>query len=95
MGTTLNTAVAMRGYVMADRATWLNFGNKSNMAILLEGDPSLFNQYAFLPVSQERHPHVKREAVQRLEDWLISERGQKSIGDFRLGNVQLFFPNAK
>lgn len=95
MGTTLNTAVAMRGYVMADRATWLNFGNKSNMVILLEGDPSLFNQYAFLPVSQERHPHVKREAVQRLEDWLISERGQKSIGDFRLGNVQLFFPNAK
>ena len=95
MGATLNTAVAMGGYVLADRASWLNFGNKSNMSILLEGDPALFNQYAFLPVSEVRHPHVKREAVQRLENWLVGSLGQKAIQEYRLGGVQLFFPNAK
>ena len=95
MGATLNTAVAMGGYVLADRASWINFGNKHNMSILLEGDPAFFNQYAFLPVSQERHPHVKREAVQRLEDWLVGSHGQKAIQDYRLDGVQLFFPNAQ
>ena len=95
MGATLNTAVAMGGYVLADRASWINFGNKHNMSILLEGDPAFFNQYTFLPVSQERHPHVKREAVQRLEDWLVGLHGQKAIQEYRLDGVQLFFPNAK
>jgi tungstate transport system substrate-binding protein len=95
MGATLNTAVAMGGYVLADRASWLNFGNKSNMSILLEGDPALFNQYAFLPVSEARHPHVKREVVQRLENWLVGSLGQNAIQEYRLGGVQLFFPNAK
>jgi tungstate transport system substrate-binding protein len=55
----------------------------------------LFNQYAFLPVSEARHPHVKREVVQRLENWLVGSLGQNAIQEYRLGGVQLFFPNAK
>ena len=50
MGATLNTAAGMNGYILADRASWLKFANKGELKILLEGDPSLFNQYSYLPV---------------------------------------------
>lgn len=94
MGATLNTAAGMGGYVLADRASWLNFGNKTGMALLFAGDPVLFNQYAFLPVNPERHPHVNTAAVEALEAWLTSERGQALIGAYEIGGQKLFFPNA-
>ncbi|MEL7048434.1 MAG: substrate-binding domain-containing protein, partial [Pseudomonadota bacterium] len=43
MGATLNVAVGMGAYVMTDRATWISFKNKSDFAILVEGDDALFN----------------------------------------------------
>ena len=59
MGATLNIASAMNAYVMSDRATWLKFGNKGDLEILLEGDSRLFNQYGIILVNPEKHPHVK------------------------------------
>jgi tungstate transport system substrate-binding protein len=94
MGATLNTAAGMGGYVLADRASWLNFGNKTGMALLFAGDPVLFNQYAYLPVNPERHPHVNTAAVQALEGWLTSEKGQALIGAYEIAGEKLFFPNA-
>ena len=46
MGASLNSASAMDGYIMSDRASWLNFGNKGNLKLLFAGDSKLFNQYA-------------------------------------------------
>lgn len=94
MGTTLNVAAGMNAYVLTDRASWLNFANKRELTVLFEGDPSLFNQYAYLPVNPERHPHVKADAAARLEGWLTSEKGQRMIGDYRIGEQRLFVPNA-
>ncbi|MGB0797826.1 MAG: substrate-binding domain-containing protein [Planktomarina sp.] len=94
MGATLNTAVGLGAYVMTDRASWLNFGNKADFEILFSDDPLLFNQYAYLPVSRVRHPHVNSHAVQVVENWLIGPIGQAAIGDYRLNGQQLFFPNA-
>ena len=94
MGATLNTAAAMGAYTLSDRASWLNFGNRSEMAITFEGDPALFNQYAFLPVNPDRHPHVAAAAAQTLERWLTSERGQALIGDYQIDGQTLFKANA-
>jgi tungstate transport system substrate-binding protein len=44
MGPTLNIAAAMGGYTMSDRGTRLNFENRQNLTILVEGDRRLFNQ---------------------------------------------------
>jgi len=63
MGASLNTAVGLDAYILTDRASWLNFNNKGGLAVVYQGDPALFNQYGFLPISAERHPHVKAEAV--------------------------------
>ncbi len=95
MGATLNTAISMQGYTMTDRATWVSFGNKQNHTIVFEGDPPLNNQYSVIAVNHQIHPHVKVDLVQTFIEWLLSERGQALIGDYRVNNQQLFFPNAK
>ena len=51
MGAALNIASELSAYVISDRASWLNFGRKGDLMILFEGDPQLFNQYSYLPVS--------------------------------------------
>jgi tungstate transport system substrate-binding protein len=94
MGPTLNTAAGLGAYALTDRATWLAFANKQDLAILAQGDKRLFNQYAAILVNPERHPHVKAEWAQAFIDWLISPDGQRAIADYRIGGQQLFFPNA-
>ena len=94
MGPTLNTAAGMNAYALTDRGTWLSFKNRIDLAILVEGDQRLFNQYGVILVHPARHPHVKKEMGQAFIDWLISPEGQKAIGDYKIGGEQLFFPNA-
>jgi tungstate transport system substrate-binding protein len=95
MGPTLNTAVAMDGYTLADRGTWLSFRNRGGLAILVEGDDKLFNQYGVMLVNPAKHPHVKRVMGQKFIDWLVSPPGQQAIAGYRIEGQQLFFPNAR
>jgi tungstate transport system substrate-binding protein len=94
MGPALNTAAAMNAYLLADRATWLAFRNRGELAILVEGDRRLFNPYGVMLVSPDRHPAVKKDLGQAFIDWLVSPEGQKTIADYRINGEQLFFPNA-
>ncbi|MEL7091117.1 MAG: substrate-binding domain-containing protein [Pseudomonadota bacterium] len=94
MGAALNTASGLGGYILSDRASWLNFRNKGGLALLFDGDPMLFNQYAFLPVNAERHAHVNADAVARLEAWLTSEAARVVINGYRVDGEQLFTFNA-
>jgi len=94
MGAALNTAGASEGYVLSDRGTWISFKNKGDLAILVEGDKRLFNQYGVMLVNPEKHPNVKKELGQKFVDWLISPEGQKAIADYKIDGQQLFFPNA-
>lgn len=95
MGATLNAAVGMGAYTLADRATWLAFRNKGNFRILVTGDPALFNQYGVILVNPKKCPAVKAALGQRFIDWLRSRRGQRRIAGLRIGGQQLFFPNAR
>ncbi|WP_424986834.1 substrate-binding domain-containing protein [Microbulbifer sp. S227A] len=95
MGATLNAAAGMDAYVLSDRATWIAFGNKEGMKILVEGDPRLFNQYGVILVNPEQHPHVKSAEGQSFIDWLTGEEGQSAIAGYQLDGQQLFFPNAQ
>jgi len=94
MGPALNTASAMSGYILADRGTWISFKNRGDLAIAVEGDKRLFNQYGVMLVNPEKHPSVKKELGQTFVDWVISPEGQKAIADYKIGGEQLFFPNA-
>ncbi len=94
MGPALNTASSMNGYILADRGTWISFKNRGDLAILVEGDKRLFNQYGVILVNPEKHKHVKKELGQAFIDWVVSPDGQKAIADYKIGGEQLFFPNA-
>jgi len=94
MGAALNIASASNAYVLADRGTWLAFKNRGDLAILVEGDKRLFNQYGVMLVNPAKHPTVKKEAGQRFIDWLISREGQNAIAGYRIDGQQLFYPNA-
>ena len=94
MGATLNTAAAKNGYAIADRGTWLSFGNRGELVVLVEGDPRLFNPYGVILVNPERHPHVKAEQGQAFIGCLISPEGQKAIAEFEINGEQLFVPDA-
>lgn len=95
MGASLNTAAGMGAYIMSDRASWLNFANKADQALLFAGDPVLFNQYAFLPVNPEKHPHVKAGLAEKLEAWLVSDTAKELINSYTINGETLFTFNAK
>ena len=94
MGAALNTAKAMGAYVLSDRGTWLSFKGKEGLAIVVQGDARLFNQYGVMLVNPERHKHVKAKEGQAFVDYLISAEGQRDIAAYRIEGQQLFFPNA-
>ena len=94
MGAALNTAAASNAYVLADRGTWLAFKNKDDLAIVVEGDKRLFNQYGVMLVNPEKHTSVKKELGQQFIDWLVSAEGQKAIADYKINGEQLFYANA-
>lgn len=95
MGPALNTASGMNAYILADRGTWLSFKNRGDLAILVQGDPKLFNQYGVMLVSSEKFPNVKKADGQAFINWLVSKEGQDTIASYTVGGEQLFFPNAK
>ena len=94
MGPALNTASALNAYILADRGTWLAFKNRGELAIAVEGDKRLYNQYGVMLVNPARHPNVKQAMGQAFIDWLVSPQGQKAIAGYKIGGEQLFFPNA-
>ena len=94
MGAALNTASASNAYVLADRATWLNFKNRGELDIVVEGDNKLFNQYGVILVNPAKHPNIKKAEGQIFIDWIVSPEGQKAIADYKINGNQLFFPNA-
>jgi tungstate transport system substrate-binding protein len=94
MGAALNMAASVEAYTLSDRGTWLSFGNKGNLDLLLSGDDALFNPYGIILVNPERHPYVKIDLARAFSDWMVSDEGQQAIGAFTVKNMQLFCPNA-
>jgi len=95
MGPALNMAASTGAYVLADRGTWLSFKNRADLAVLVEGDKRLFNQYGVMVVNPAKHPQVKLALAQQFVDWVVSPAGQASIAAYKIGSEQLFFPNFK
>jgi hypothetical protein len=50
------------------------FKNRGDLAIVVEGDKKLFNQYGVMLVDPAKYPTVKKDLGQAFIDWLISLR---------------------
>ncbi len=94
MGPALNIASSTDAYALTDRGTWLSFKNRGALAVLVEGDTRLFNQYGVIVVNPAKHPHTKTALAQAFADWVVSPAGQSTVAAYKIGGEQLFFPNA-
>jgi len=94
MGAALNAAQAMNAYTISDRGTWLSFGNKGDLTVLVEGDPGLLNRYDVILLNPAKHPVPKQDLARRFAQWLLSPEGQAAIGEYKVHGEQLFHPSA-
>jgi tungstate transport system substrate-binding protein len=94
MGPALNIASSSGAYALTDRGTWLSFRNRGELAVLVEGDARLFNQYGVMVISPRKFPHLKAAEAQKFVDWVVSPAGQAVIAAYKVNGQQLFFPNA-
>jgi tungstate transport system substrate-binding protein len=94
MGKVIQIANELGAYTMTDRGTWLAYQSKSNLELLYQGDPPLFNPYGIIAVNPEKHSHVNQTGADKLINWLTSKKGQRLIAEFSVAGERLFIPNA-
>ena len=96
MGQTLNVAAEKKGYILADRGTWLSLQQKLGLPILKEGDPILLNVYHVIQVNPVKWPKVNTDGAKAFSDFMVSAETQgivKTFGVEKYGGA-LFFPDA-
>jgi tungstate transport system substrate-binding protein len=98
MGQTLTIADQRQAYTIADRATWLAFSARTELPIMVEGDPVLLNVYHVMPVNPAKFPNVPINTAggKAFADFMIAPEAQRVIGEFgreRFGQP-LFVPDA-
>lgn len=93
MSATLRVADDKRAYVLVDRATYLFNRDRTDLGVMVAGDPELENPYGVIAVNPDRHPHVKTRLSLLFSTWLTSPRCQQMIADYRVNGAQLFYPN--
>ena len=98
MGKTLTFADEKQAYTLADRGTYIKYKFGRDIPVELdvacEGDPMLANPYGVIPVNPEKHAHVKFELAEEFANWIVSEKGQSVIKNYRLLGKQLFYPDS-
>ncbi len=97
---TLRIAAEKNGYTLTDRGTWITYEASAEakgtpLAIVVEGDKVLFNQYSVLAVNPAKCPSAKYELATTFRKWMASPKTQQLIAGFKLMGKQLFTPNAK
>lgn len=94
MGEVLTMAAEKRAYTLTDRATFGAYQSRIGLAILVEGDPRMFNPYGIIAVNPQRHPGANFQGAIDLINWITSPEGQRRISEYRVNGEQLFFPAA-
>ncbi len=89
-GRTLMMAHELDAYDLVDRATHKQFAKRHPLAILVEGDARLLNEYGVAPIrSTAQRPANERDA-RRFAEWLTSEPARKLIAGYRIDGEAVF-----
>jgi len=96
MGQTLGVAAEKKGYILADRGTYLSLKKNLGLEILCEGDPLLLNVYHIIEVNPAKWPKVNAAGAKAFADFIVSAEAQKVISTFGINKFgsPLFFPDA-
>lgn len=96
MGATLGIANDRGAYTLADRATFLAFGRRVALRVMVEGDRPLLNIYAVLDVNPANGPRVNVPGGKAFAAFMLAPETQAVIRTFgvdRYGQA-LFVPIA-
>jgi tungstate transport system substrate-binding protein len=98
MGKALTFADEKQAYVISDRGTYIKYkvgrDEGLDLVVLCEGDARLANPYGVIPVNPAKFPQVKIKQAEAFAEWLVSQKGQALIANYRLLGQPLFFPDA-
>ncbi len=96
MGDVITMTNEMLGYTIADRATWLNMAEGTDLQIVTEGDKDLFNPYGVMVVDPSKNDKINAEGALAFQKWILSPETQKLIGEYGKDKygISLFTPNA-
>lgn len=83
-----------QAYALINRATYLAYEKKLDLAMLYRGDPALCNPYQLIVVNPDKHPTTKATLGLKYLEFLTGAEGRKLIAEFRVGGKQLFYPDA-
>ena len=83
MGAVLTMADELQAYTLTDRATYLaRTLEGTELVILVEGDPILFNPYGVMDVNPDKSPGINAAGAQIFINWIISLPTQEQIAIF-------------
>ena len=97
MGAVLTMANEQQAYTLSDRATYLaRTLEGTDLVILVEGDPLLFNPYGVIAVNPEINPAIQADLANQFIDWLISVPTQEIISKYGVEEFgqPLFVPDS-
>ncbi len=97
MGAVLTMADEQQAYTLSDRATYLaRTLEGTDLVILVEGDPVLFNPYGVIAINPNKGEHIKADLANTFIDWLISVPTQELISQFGVDEfgAPLFTPDS-
>ena len=97
MGAVLTMADEQLAYTLSDRATYLaRTLVGTDLVIVAEDDPILFNPYGVLAVNPAKGNHIQAELANRFIDWLIDVETQAMIGSYGVEEfgMPLFTPDS-
>jgi len=97
MGDSLNIAAEKEGYILTDRATYLNLKDTlGDLEILFEGDAMLENIYHVMAVNKDKFSAVNYDGAIAFIEFLIDSETQGIIKEYGVDKFgqPLFFPDA-
>ena len=96
MGQTLAIADDRRAYTLTDRGTYLAYGKRVNLPILVEKDRPLLNIYSVMEVNPASGPRVNAAGGKAFADFMVSPDTQAVIKTFGVAKYgqPLFVPIA-
>jgi len=96
MGATLGIANERNAYTITDRGTYLAYGKRVTLPILIEGDRALLNIYSVMEVNPANGPRINVAGGKAFADFMVAPQTQDVIRNFGVEKFgqSLFVPVA-
>ena len=82
MGATLGIANERNAYTITDRGTYLAYGKRVNLPIIIEGDRPLLNIYSVMEVNPANGPRINVAGGKAFADFMVAPQTQDVIRNF-------------